>query len=288
VLAGLWFAASENAIESVPKSLTLILQQAFAVDAQPVADWLYGAYNCSPEHPDWTEDDDLPDRQILGDSLLKLPLNPLWIEWRRLDGSEMGTLLLENHAKHPHHVALVVFLKQKGSDRAELLGDGYMRTDKDFNPEGSEVPGECGWTFNEIVEATVTFFHCKNVRIVARERSPQAVKTLHRKYSISVPTFHVIEIHLSHTRSAGSDRQNKNPQKFVVAQIVRGHFKRFQGDSKLFGKRNGIWFWNMLVRGEGVPLKSEYRTWPPDAKHKRKCKLRLKEPPRAEGEIIIN
>lgn len=124
--------------------------------------------------------------------------------------------------------------------------------------------------------AAISFFHCKNVTIRKVERPAPLQKKFKRRHGIEMPSFHVIEVHKA-TKHTMSEMQTTREAREARASFVRGHFKDFGETGKLFGKHMGLWFWNMHVRGDGAPLKSEYRPWPPEGRHRKQCIVQISE-----------
>lgn len=119
-----------------------------------------------------------------------------------------------------------------------------------------------------VIIPSLVFFNCRNVELRRIERSKKSLKSYARKL-IKPPEFHVIEIHKQTVRnvyeggisSAGIVRH---------ATMVRGHFKTYTEDNKLFGQKIGTWFWESHARGDiGTPTIRDYKVYEP--RHKGDC-----------------
>lgn len=99
----------------------------------------------------------------------------------------------------------------------------------------------------------LNFYHCKNVTLVkhyideklikSREKSKNKKGYIQKYYTLSIePMKKVLLQHGS--KSSGSKK---------AFHIVPGHFKEYKigedGTGGLFGKLEGVWFWNNHVRG---------------------------------------
>lgn len=153
--------------------------------------------------------------------------------------------------------------------------------DPDYRIARFDIGNRGGETFADIEHvamvvalSSVSFFHCKNVTIRKVESRCRHPRKYERHHGFSMPSFHVIEVHKATKHTVGQP-PSEHGARAATAAFVRGHFKRFGADGKLFGKHEGLWFWDMHVRGSDVPLRSEYRPWPPEGEHRKECLVQL-------------
>jgi hypothetical protein len=123
--------------------------------------------------------------------------------------------------------------------------------------------------------AALSFFHCRNISIRHDPTRAKPKRSLRRQIHVAIPSFHVIEIHRGTKKGLSAREFDERTAAEIRAHFVRGHFKKFDGESKLFGKLNGMWFWNFHARGDGETLKSEYRAWPPEGSHRKHCLVQV-------------
>ncbi len=106
---------------------------------------------------------------------------------------------------------------------------------------------------------TLSFLHCKNVEIVKQDIPEKLNKARLRRGKHPKIQYHILQIHpikkILETEGGIGEIGLKR-----ALHICRGHFKDFTGRG-LFGKLQGIYWWDAHVRGdakEGVTLK-DYR-----------------------------
>jgi hypothetical protein len=111
---------------------------------------------------------------------------------------------------------------------------------------------------------TISFLHCKNVKIKTRT-PPKKLKLKHRKKKGSdLARYHVLDIEpiqrvLEKYQTGSRDDLRR------ALHICRGHFKTFTPDAPLFGRHTGTYWWAPHVKGAkdaGVVLK-DYRVHAP-------------------------
>lgn len=116
------------------------------------------------------------------------------------------------------------------------------------------------------------FMNCRNVTVNQLIRPARSQKKFQKRYHVSRPSFHVIEVHKTMVRNVYE--QGIATETVMHAHMVRGHVKQYGEHNKLFGKIAGSWFWQSHVRGDiGVPAVSDYRVWGPSKDHKRHCRV---------------
>jgi len=155
--------------------------------------------------------------------------------------------------------------------QVSINDDGY----KNFPEPGSEDHERYEYDVATSVApflASISFFHCSNVKIVTQHPERKLSEVFKKKHGQPLRSFRLIEVHKRTTRKAPNEPKSEGNA--MSAHIVRGHFKKSEGNKGLFGRIHGLWFWESHVRGEGVPENPNYRTWPPDGSHKRSCLVR--------------
>lgn len=119
----------------------------------------------------------------------------------------------------------------------------------------------------EMMQDTIPFafkalslMHCKNVSIEKQAIPRQQRRQFERKYSVPMSDYHILKIKpvgrakdantFTGTQVTGLNRQH----------IVRGHFKLFGPDNPLFGKWQGLYWWESMVRGNPArgQIKKDY------------------------------
>ncbi len=100
----------------------------------------------------------------------------------------------------------------------------------------------------EIAWLTLSFMHCKNVRVEKSPPIPEALRCAReRKGKPPIFRFHTVVIDPARrVAEAGSARGV--PGGAQALHICRGHFKDF-GERGLFGRHNGTYWWPMHQRG---------------------------------------
>jgi hypothetical protein len=136
-----------------------------------------------------------------------------------------------------------------------------------FNPnmtieEKMPLAHDC-WVFLAPALLAVSFMHCRNtvVRDVAPE--PRLEKANRRRGKPPFVRYKVLEIEPVKKILAAQGNAQVTGLKQAL-HICRGHFKDYR-EHGLFGKRKGLYWWDMHVRGtvkQGVVLK-DYKMPPP-------------------------
>jgi len=116
----------------------------------------------------------------------------------------------------------------------DLVPDGALRDV--WAPEGFHHPGfkVTSHMFEgprepreELVAgfAAISLFHCRNVKLVTAHRPRKLETKLRKRYSITIPTFHVIEVHRS--RRIAEPARIASGSREIGGHFVRGHFKHY-------------------------------------------------------------
>ena len=104
----------------------------------------------------------------------------------------------------------------------------------------------------------LSFMHCKNVQVKKGDRPDEALqKSRVSKGKPRLSQAHVIVI--DPMKKAIRTGTGSNSYSTQAVHIVRGHFKTFRDENKLFGKMTGTYWWAMHVAGEGSePALNQY------------------------------
>jgi hypothetical protein len=95
-----------------------------------------------------------------------------------------------------------------------------------------------------------TLMHCKNVSVVQQPKQPKLIKKSTRNHGVPPSQFRTIVIDpmKAATRSSGCPRgEAGNKQRM---HVIRGHYKTYTLDRKLFGKVAGRFFFSSHVAGD--------------------------------------
>jgi hypothetical protein len=281
IITGKWtiHESEQYVIERVKRGLTHDAKEAYCVDMQNVHEWEIAQKKFGESKEEFV--------------CIKPPFPIMWFEYVHFDDTSnekiaKGFLIHDdseeaNKGKPVEGVdinSMMVSHFIEMDNTVHLMGQSTVR----WNPEDysfdrahyeSPFPEEdqrrlMGRPLRGLLYA-ICFFHCKNVEIIERSNHPKLVRKFENLHKTKKPSFHVIEVHLSSTRTASDSSSNGNgiPRNAV---IIRGHRKRFLREgSKLFGKHTGVWFWKPQVIGVGTPLANDYRVWPPNPKHRPNC-----------------
>jgi len=155
------------------------------------------------------------------------------------------------------------------SHEGRILERGY-RIAACVRPEDREEYADAMGSLFVPAICSISFFHCKNVTIKRVEGSCKHPQRFRRVHGFSAPPFHIIEVHKSTKPSVG-EPFGPAQGKESCAHFVRAHFADYREGKGLFGKLHGTYFFGFHVRGSGEVLRSEYRPWPPDGRHKKRC-----------------
>jgi hypothetical protein len=228
----------------------------------------------------------------------RLPFESMWLEFRMKieheDGSSTmgkgGILLMDPKEQEDEHSTMaLVFREDEGSpyfvlqfeltsnDNGRTVADIKFKTEVISSKAKDQLPTReqreaviSGYA--SIAMAALTFFSCKNIRLVPTKMNQKARKKLLQEKGVRLQDFHVIEIHKFMTKTESSP--SKGGTSVATAHLVRGHFKNFGPDKKLLGRFEGTYFWHPHVRGGPGPVHvSNYRVWPPQDDHNSNCIL---------------
>ncbi len=103
----------------------------------------------------------------------------------------------------------------------------------------------------------VSFMHCKNVKSNKIEHPKALQKARLRRKKLPLVEYHILEI--SPIKKILNEVGQAETQGFKQAlHICRGHFKDYSNGSGLFGKYQGLYWWEDQIRGsakEGIIMK---------------------------------
>lgn len=103
----------------------------------------------------------------------------------------------------------------------------------------------------------ISFMHCKNVTVVPNEPPPKLSRAHQRRHKHPLLRFYTLQID---PMKEVLRREGKSDEVGLqrALHICRGHFKDYRAGAGLFGRHQGLYWWDSLVRGsmrEGVVIK---------------------------------
>jgi len=239
-------------IGSLKADLLPSLREAVLVNITNVFDWF-------TSHPD--QDETLAFKKLA--PLAKMPFPTMWCEWEQADvDSELrtgyaGILCLED-PENPRFIRAFNFTASSAHPRAICCVTGDIELSEDFSVqsitpwiskpmrehfERDDAPGapEHDHIANEFYSGVFciplcafSFFNCSNVQ-VRYARPTKSEKRKERKSGVAHKPMGFIEIHKNMVRTK-HDYEAGSGETAIVPYIVRGHFKRYDKDHKLFGR----------------------------------------------------
>lgn len=103
----------------------------------------------------------------------------------------------------------------------------------------------------------IALMHCRNVELVDEVPPPKLSKSHEKKYGVPLVKFKTLKVHSMRREYTDDDRESQ-PGIPKSLHICRGHFKDYRNGGGLFGKYEGIYWWDQHVRGDikrGVTIK---------------------------------
>jgi hypothetical protein len=103
----------------------------------------------------------------------------------------------------------------------------------------------------------INLLHCKNVELIEETPPPKLSKSHEKKYGIPLVTYKTLKVN-SMRREYENDERPSNPGILKSLHICRGHFKDYRNGGGLFGKLEGLYWWDQHIRGDakkGVVIK---------------------------------
>jgi hypothetical protein len=104
------------------------------------------------------------------------------------------------------------------------------------------------WSMLHPALLAVAFLHCKNVNLITNE--PRKVSSRRASQRASKIRFHTLQIEPMKKILHDEGRIHETGIKHAL-HICRGHFKDFSKGKGLFGKYQGMYWWDSQVRGRG-------------------------------------
>jgi hypothetical protein len=104
---------------------------------------------------------------------------------------------------------------------------------------------------------SLSFMHCKNVQVEDFKSSDKLNKSREKKGKYPLCNYHILNI-APMKKNLENDGTIQTVGLKKALHICRGHFKDFSKGGGLFGKYQGLYWWDAQVRGkisEGVVLK---------------------------------
>jgi hypothetical protein len=94
--------------------------------------------------------------------------------------------------------------------------------------------------------ATAALLSCRNVIQEVVEPSPEIQLARKRRGKLPLYRHHILKVKLAKTHSPDGKHYSGET---VAVHWVRGHFKRYTEENKLFGKHTGLYWWQPYVAG---------------------------------------
>jgi hypothetical protein len=172
----------------------------------------------------------------------------LWRSWKMTAKCNRQGELIKDSILYFHH------------DEDDEDGEGYEETEATIEQkrQGTDEygqPVEEYWTkgydiwsiFHPVLFAT-SLMHAKNVHLVDNPLPP-AVAKRRRREGKPVVTFKTLAIDSMRKLTANTTEGGDTSAKRAM-HIVRGHFKDYRNSGGLFGKHQGLYWWDMHVAGD--------------------------------------
>ena len=113
----------------------------------------------------------------------------------------------------------------------------------------------------------IAFMNCKNVVLVDSPPAPKLSRAHQKRHGVPLITYKTLRVKpvtLSHYLKEAESVDKAVGGQALPLHITRGHFKDYRDGKGLFGKYQGLFWWDQHVRGDpdnGVVLK-DYRVEP--------------------------
>jgi hypothetical protein len=222
--------------------------------------------------------------------LAKMPFNVIWCEWTEQSIVEdegtinYGVLCIENPS-NDRDIQALFFTSCTSTPKAFCNVTASIELNENYSVSSIQVfipKNMVEENFKNDREAATNFFdglfcvaccafsfcNCSNVQVLyARPTKSEMRKE--RKTKILHNPMGFIEIHRNMVRRK-YEHEIGTGISSIVPHIVRGHFKRYSADKKLFGTVEGVWFWGAHARGGKAEAK-DYRVSGPNEAHKDDC-----------------
>jgi hypothetical protein len=104
------------------------------------------------------------------------------------------------------------------------------------------------WSMLHPALLAIAFLHCKNVNMISHE--PKKISGKRRARNTSKIRFHTLQIEPMKKILRDEGGAEETGIKHAL-HICRGHFKDFSKGKGLFGKYQGMYWWDSQVRGRG-------------------------------------
>lgn len=120
--------------------------------------------------------------------------------------------------------------------------------------------GQAYWTVYHSIHPAllaIALMHCKNVEILATELEVKLSQAHAKRHGRPLVRFHTLNITPMKEVLKREGRAEETGLRLAL-HICRGHFKDYRGGAGLFGRLQGLFWWDAHVRGslkEGVVVK---------------------------------
>lgn len=142
---------------------------------------------------------------------------------------------------------------------SDEMNDNFNRYEKENNQNIIKQGKDILLMMNTIAAACMSmffnFYHCKNVHLEKQIISEKLVKARKKRKQPFVEKFYTLHIEPMKKIIDEKGGSKSSPGSFHNAlTIMRGHFKEYKKDEDgkggLFGKLEGVWYWNCHIRGD--------------------------------------
>jgi len=148
---------------------------------------------------------------------------------------------------------------RSGGLHANYMPNSYLKNDIEKRKYGDDTE----YLLNDFLSgvfvalATINFMHCKNVEQIEETPPPKLSAKHEKKYGVPLVKYKVLKVNSMRREYADDDRESQ-PGIPKSLHICRGHFKDYRNGGGLFGKLEGIYWWDQYVRGDakrGIVIK---------------------------------
>jgi len=198
----------------------------------------------------------------------KLPYKVCWFDYRR-QGEETGRPVKAGFLMQQIENVCWIFSFAKTQEAHQWLGGVYWKVEENIvepkayllNSMSSAMPDQLG---HQIINDAYYMFldawvflillNCKNIETEKLTAPTKLNKKRGLKGLTEIFDYHVLKIKVP-GKSGASTTANGNHNRL---HLCRGHFKEFTKEKPLFGKFDGLYWWDAHVRGQnqkGIVMK---------------------------------
>lgn len=138
---------------------------------------------------------------------------------------------------------------------AFLKPNGFFALAKTVGIPGAEIHQVLAEMYIPLM--AIGLMHCKNVELIDEVPPPKLSRKAEQRYGVPMVKYKVLKVNSMRREYADDDRDSQ-PGIPKSLHICRGHFKDYRNGGGLFGKYEGIYWWDQHVRGDakrGVVVK---------------------------------